>query len=249
MNKKFIYGLVVLCILLISSFSVYADEASKEQGKWKREASAGYNLATGNTEESQLSGKFIANKKTDHYEFSLKGDAYYSSSDEKMNAQKYSGMTRFAYSFGSDLKWYNFYSLDAGHDRFADIDYRLVSAGGIGYWFSAEPDFKALVELGAGVEHTNFRGNVEDKTEMVLIPRGYVEKRLWGESRISEDIKVYPAIADGGEFRIYSETAFTNPITDVLSLRVSVLDEYNSDPPLDTKKNDIRLISSIVYTF
>lgn len=240
-------------IISCSIVCVYAEEETEpkneEKSSWKREISIGYNATTGNTKDEQLSGKFYANKNTGKYEWTLKADAYYSSSDNKMDAQKYSGMGRFAYSFGHGLKWYNFYSIDADHDRFADIDYRLVPAGGIGYWFSDQPDFKAMLELGAGVEHTNFRSDIKDKTEMVLIPRGYLEKRLWGESRISEDIKLYPALTDSGEYRVYSETAFTNPITKVMSLRISVIDEYNSDPPEGTKKNDIRLVSSVVCTF
>lgn len=225
-------------------------KAREEEAKpWQGEVSAGYNVTSGNTKDKQLSGKFYVNKKTKYYEFRLKGDGYYSSTNRKMNAQKYYGMGRFAFSFGPSLKWYNFYRIEADHDRFADIDYRLVPCGGIGYWFSDHPDFKAMVEVGAGLEYTNFRTTTKSRTEMVSVPRGYLEKRLWGESRISEDLKVYPTLTDSGEYRIYSETAFTNPLTDVLKLRISLINEYNSNPPKDTKKNDMRLISSLVYSF
>ena len=39
------------------------------------------------------------------------------------------------------------------------------------------------------------------------------------------------------------------PINESLSFELILIDDYNSSPAKDTKKNDTSLISSIVYTF
>ncbi|MFC1624386.1 YdiY family protein [Candidatus Omnitrophota bacterium] len=221
----------------------------KEENKiWQRESSLGYNKSSGNTDDSQLLASFRANRKTDHDEFTTKGDFLYSSSNREMDAQKWFGMARYAFSFG-ERKWYNFYKLESDHDRFANVDYRIIPSVGMGYWFSDEDDWKAMAELGSGLEYTNFRDETDDTDEMVLIPRVFFEKRMFNKSRIKEDIYLYPSLGDTGEFRLHSETVFENPIDDRLSLRFSLVDDYNSDPAKNSKKNDVRFISSLAYSF
>jgi len=224
-------------------------EVKKEELKlWQGEITAGYNRSDGNTQNGQLTTGFRAKRKTDDDEFDLRGDAYYSSSNEKMDGQKWSSVIRYAFSFW-ERKWYNFYKLESDHDRFANIDYRLVPSAGIGYWFSDEPDWKMMVELGGGFEHTVFRDDTADSDEAVLIPRGFVQKLFFGRVTLSEDIIVYPSLTDTGEYRLHSETVLTTPVSDALSLRVSFIDDYNADAPKDTKKNDILTTTSLVYSF
>lgn len=234
---------------------IITDEKSKlaepkEEGPklWQGEVSLGYNKSSGNTQTGQLTLGLYGNRKTDQDEFTLKGDSFYSSSNKKMDAQRYSGMLRYAFSFW-ERRWYNFYKIQGEHDRFANINYRLIPSIGIGYWRFDRPDLKLMFEAGAGFEHTDFRDNTENTNEGVLIPRMFFEKRLFAKSRFSQDVFFYPSLSDRSKFRMHSEIAFTNPINSQLSLRLSLIDDYNSGPPRDTKKNDVRMISSILYNF
>jgi len=220
----------------------------KPEVQWMREVSLGYNKSSGNTQNNQLATKLSIHRKTDDNEFHLQGDTHYSSSNKKMDAQRWNLMGRYAFSFGV-RKWYNFYKLETSHDRFANIDYRVIPSAGVGYWFSDAADFKAMSELGLGLEYTNYRDQTKDESEPVLIPRAFVEKRLWGQSRISEDLFLYPSLEHTGEYRLHSETVFSNPINDALALELSLINDYDSDPPTNIKKHDARLMSSLVYSF
>ena len=222
--------------------------AQEKETLWQREIAFGYNKSSGNTQNNQLSLRFNGNRKTDHDEFTIKADSFYSSSNEKMDAQKWYGMLRYAFSFYEN-KWYNFYKIEGSHDRFASIDYRIVPSTGIGYWFSDDPDFKAMVEAGVGLEHTTFRDGISNTNEAVLIPRAFFEKKLFVDSRISQNIILYPSLEDIGGYRLHSETSLVNPISDKLSLQLSLITDYDSAPPRDTKKRDTRLISSLTYAF
>jgi len=222
---------------------------SEDDSQWQRKASIGYSKISGNTQSSQVSIGLNAGKKTDHDETTIKGDINYSSSNKKMDSQKWYGMGRYAYSFGENKKWYNFYKLEADHDRFANINYRIAPSVGVGYWFSDQPDWKAMAEAGLGLEHTDFRDNSKDNNEAVLIPRAFFEKKLFSESLISQDLILYPSLSDTGDFRLRSETKLTNPIDDKLSLSVSLIDDYNANPSQDIKKNDMRIISALDYSF
>lgn len=241
-------------ILIKRDFVDYIGSVDKEalaQAKetlWQREIALGYNKSGGNTQNNQLSLRFYGNRKTDHDEFTIKADNFYSSSNKKMDAQKWYGMVRYAFSFCKN-KWFNFYKIEGDHDRFANIDYRIVPATGIGYWLSDEPDFKAMVEVGVGLEHTTLREGIQNSNEAVLIPRAFFEKKLFVDLRISQDIILYPSLEDIGEYRLHSETSLVNPISDKLSLQLSLITDYDSAPPEDTKKRDTRLISSLTYAF
>ena len=221
----------------------------EEDKLWQNDIAVGYSKASGNTQSNQFSLRSKANRKTDQDEFTLRGDVGYSSSNKKMDSQKWYGMSRYAFSFGENKKWYNFYKLELDHDRFANIDYRIIPSIGIGYWFSDEPDWKAMTEVGLGLEHTEFRDDTKDSDEIVLIPRTFFEKKLFGESRLSQDFTLYPSLSNMGELRLHSETKLTNPIDDKLSLSLSLIDDYNTNPPQDTKKNDIQIISALTYSF
>lgn len=215
---------------------------------WAGELAAGYSLATGNTEGSELNGRFKANRKTDADELTFKADGLYASKDKKMNAQKYSGLARYACSFGAERKWFHFFKGEGDHDRFADIDYRLVPSTGLGYWFFDEPEWRLLLEAGIGVEHTNYRSARESTTEPVAIPRAFVEKKL-GKLKLSEDLTSYFYLRETGEYRLKSESIAEFPFSAKISGRLSLIDEYNSDPAPGVEKNDVRLVTSLVYAF
>lgn len=239
--------IIFLVLLLLHPASATGTQEDKPK-LWQVKISAGYSESSGNTEKAEASLGVHANRKTQDNEFTVGGNAFYSSSDEKMDGQKWSGAVRYAFSFW-ERKWYNFYKLEGDHDRFANIDYRVIPSLGIGYWFSDTPDWKAMAEVGAGYEHTHFRDDTDDSNEAVLIPRAFLEKRLFGKSRIKEDVFFYPSLEDTDEYRIHSETTFTNPINEHLALSISVIDDYNSNPPKGIKKNDIRVVTSLDYNF
>lgn len=227
-----------------------AAEVKTEKKKiWSGSVDMGANVQKGNKETVELKSGLALKRKTKKNEFDVKGNVYYSEDDKKMNAQKYFAMTRYAFSFGEELKWYNFYKFEADHDRFANIDSRLTPTTGIGYWFYDLDDLKALFETGVGLQYTKFRDGQESASEGILVPRIYLEKRLLGKSRISEDFTVYSSFTEFGEYRLKSETILSAPITEQTALKLTVLDEYNSKPGGAAKKNDLRLTSSLAYSF
>jgi hypothetical protein len=146
---------------------------------WDRRVSIGYNRSTGNTNSSELNSSFFVNKRRARVdEATLEGSLYYSSSDRKMDAQKWNGSGRYAFSFGSRKKWYNFYKLAVDHDRFADVDYRLLPSSGVGHWFYDTDPLKVMSEAGIGYEYTDYRDSDNDSKETVLAARFFSDSDL-----------------------------------------------------------------------
>lgn len=221
---------------------------SLEPLSWEKELSLGYDKTTGNTQSSQLSTRLFMHRKTKSHEFHFQADSYYSSSDKKMDSQQWNVMGRYAYSL-ANRKWYHFYKLLGTHDRFANINYRIIPSTGLGYWFSDQEDFKAMLELAGGFEYTNYGDSTKSDSEAVLIPRAYLEKAFASGTKISQDITLYPSLEDTGSFRMHWETALTRPLSDKLSMRFSFIHDYDSDPAADIKKSDFKFISSLIFSF
>ena len=226
------------------------EKTQKPEISWQREISAGYNTSRGNTRNEQFSLNAFVNRNRKHVdEWTFKGNMYYFEAEKKMDSQKWYGMGRYAFSFGPRKAWYNFYRLEADHDRFAEVYYRAIPASGVGYWFFDLPETKLLAEVGLGLEYTDYYGDKKNTSNLVAVPRLFYEQELFKRAKFTQDIYVYPALTDSGAYRVHSESAFTLSINDKLGLRLSLIDDYNSDPPEDTKKNDMALMSSLVYSF
>lgn len=220
----------------------------KKSGPWSGDVSVGYDRLGGNTKESDLAIRILLNRKTWNDEFTIKGEMFYSSASGKMDAQKWYNMVRYARSFYK-RKWYNFYKIENDHDRFANISYRLVPSLGMGYWFSDSERLKLVLELGVGLQHTEYRLNAKDSDEAIILPRVMFEKALFAKSRLTQDLALYPYLTEAGKYRLHSETAFINPINDCIALRLSFIDDYDSEPTGDAKKNDYRFITALSYSF
>ena len=244
--KKVMKKLFVL--FLGSGLFMIAQTEGHAEDEWRRKVSLGYNKTSGNTDNSELTMAGEAKRVMTEAEFLAKADVYYSSADKKMDTQKWSGLLRYFYNFGEERKWFNTYQLLVEHDRFSDIDYRILPSSGIGYWLSKEDDWTAMVEGSLGYEVTDYGSNKPDDEEAVLIGRTYLEKKVFENARISEDLSVIPSL-DGGGVRIKSETEFTNPIGGGLELSIKFIVDHDSEPAADIKKTDTRLVTALKYSF
>jgi len=218
--------------------------------EWEREFSVGYNAARGNTENDELSTKVMLRRNNPRVnEYTVKGNVYISRTNNQTDAQKWYGAGRYAYSYGSTKKWYNFYQLEVDHDRFSNIASRWVPSMGVGYWVSDALPAKLLIEAAAGYEYTDFRRGDSSEGEIVLIPRLYFEKELFENLVLTQNVMFYSTMEDFGQYRVRFETDLTSRINHRISLRLSLTDEYNSDPAINAKHNDLRIVSSLVYAF
>ena len=220
-----------------------------EKDKWQRNISAGYSKTAGNTQSSVFSGELNAHKKSNKDEKEIKADVLYSSSDKKMDAQSWYFFGRYGRSFGEQGRCYYFYKLEADHDRFSNINYRLIPSVGPGCWFSDTDDLRAFAECGLGFSHADHTDNSKDSNELLLVPRAFYQQRLRQGIVFVQDITFYPSLEDADEYRLHSETSLVNPINDALALKLSLIDDYDADPAEGIKKNDMKFISSLVYSF
>ncbi len=224
-------------------------ETREKVSVWQKKISLGYNVVSGNTEERQISGRFEISKETEADQWNARLNSYVASANTKENARKFNGFIRHGFNLGDHNQWNIFTKLEGDQDRFANIDYRVIPSFGAGYWFVKEADFKVTLDAALGYEYTKYRDGSPTDKEMIVVPHGYFEKKLFENIRISQNLTLYPSLKDTTKYRFHSETALENLISKNVSFKVSFIDDYNSVPKGTSKKNDTRLISSINYSF
>ncbi len=226
------------------------DEGQKKDiVEWARKVSVGYQQSGGNTKGAQGNTGLHINRKTETDEWTAKTSLYYSESEEKMDAQKSYGSLRYAYSFGEGKQWYHFYKLEADHDRFANIDYRLLPSTGLGYWVSDADDYKLMGELAVGHEHTSYRDGSPSSNQAVITPHAFCQKLLFKNFRFEADFMMYVPVESYDQYRLRSENSVEHSLTNKVSWRLSLIDEYSAAVSGNTKKNDYRIIYALEYGF
>ena len=237
-------AVAVLCLVMVPVVAGYAAEASA----WKRQIGAGYNQSNGNTKKAGFSLAASADRKTAQDEINLKGSIFNSSSNRRLDGQKWYTLGRYGYNI-VDETWFLFGKVEGDHDRFANINYRVIPSAGLGYQFANSEDWKALAELGAGISYTKFLDGTKSATDPMITTRLFLDRRLIKASHLTEDVTMYSSTKGANKYRVHSETAFNNPIAENLLFKVSFIDDYNNAPSNDAKKNDTQLITSINYAF
>ena len=213
---------------------------------WKKDVALGYGASRGNTENNNFHLSALLSKSRKHIdEITFKATIDYSSANKKMDTQKWYCLGRYAFSFGRTKKWYNFYRIEGDHDKFADIDYRLVPAGGVGYWFSDADIWKFLLECGLGYEYTVYNNETDTRKKIVLVPRLFIERKIFWNFTVSENLAFYNPVDNLGKYRLRSETKLTNPINNNWAIEFSIVDDYNTEPAGDAKKNDLSVFASL----
>lgn len=216
---------------------------------WENKLSAGYSTTNGNTKNSHanISLDTQYNKGRDLWKIKTRYD--YGSDKGRMNVQKFYSKAQNDYRLGENSKWFNTRSVEVAHDKFSKYDYRLLPTLGIGYWFWEGDDSKAEFDTGLGYEYTNYNDSTKATGNFVLVPHAYLDKVLIGKLKFAQDITMYPSLDTISDYRLRSESSLVNPLNDVLSWKLSLIDEYNSSPKGGAKKNDTTLMTSIEYAF
>lgn len=226
-----------------------ADTEKEKPKRLSGEVSAGFERKTGNTKTTDLYAEGSIKWESKRHILSGKGKTFYSAENRKMNARTNYAMGRYDLKFGKEKRWFNFYQAEVDTDRFANIDYRFVPAAGLGYWFSNRENFKAKLEAGLGMTRTVYRDGTEDESELLLTPKAYVEKLFFEKIKASEELTVYPALTGERDYRWVSDTKVELPLIEQFIMRFQLINQYNSNPGGDTKKNDLHLISGLAYKF
>jgi putative salt-induced outer membrane protein YdiY len=226
---------------------------------WKGGVNVGFALARGNSDTTNLSTGFTADRKTFSDEIKLYASSIYSTSgatliggvggvtaNEILGGASYNhNITKALFAFGSG---------DFVHDELQDLTLRQIYSGGLGWHAINTP--KTTFDVLGGINYT--REDYSDGSTVASVGRnlpgitaGQTLTRKFGASTVlTEDFYFYPDLSDINQYRFSLDSGLVTRINKWLGWQTSLSDRYVTNPPVArTKSNDVVLSTGLNIAF
>jgi len=212
---------------------------------WKRSASAGLTLTAGNTETAVASADLLFSGKNERSKLEAGVNAVYGTDSGDTTAQTFRAFSQYNRDINEDV--YGYIRADALHDEIADVDFRLTLGPGLGYKLINKEEASLGIELGGAVIYEKLAGE-SDTYASVRLAETY-ERQLSENAKIWQSAEFLPQVDEFDNFLLISEIGIESKLNDSLSLRVVLQDRFDNEPAPGRKRNDVKLISGVSYSF
>jgi putative salt-induced outer membrane protein YdiY len=136
------------------------------------------------------------------------------------------------------------------HSSQQDISLRTTLGGGYGRYL-IRSNHNTLAWLG-GVVYTNenFANNDQPAGQNLeaLVGMQYQMFRF-DRYNLQSQVLVYPGLTDAGRVRATTKTTFTMKLVNNFHLDFTVLDNFDSSPPFNAKRNELGISNTLGWTF
>jgi putative salt-induced outer membrane protein YdiY len=223
--------------------TVFADPATN--APWTGSVGAGLTLTRGNSRTLLTTLDLAADKKTAQDEWLLGANGGYGTASGVKNVESIDGKGQYNY-LATDRLYYGL-KIEALSDAIAGIDYRLTFSPLVGYYLIKDTTDSLAVEAGpAGVLQ-----------KLGPTTRGYATLRFGEryEHKFSDTAKLWqsfeflPQVDKFSNYYWDGEIGVEAALTKQLHLRTYLDDTYYAIPATGRLKNDLKLVSGVVYKF
>lgn len=207
------------------------------QQSWSISFELGINGNQGNSDTLNLTSGLDLEQKNDLITNSIRfryNQATADGTETKNNAMLKLGHERQL----GDTPWSLFARNDYIYDRFKAFDLRIVLNGGLGYTFFTSEVSTLKGRFGAGASR-EIGGPDNDWVPEAVLGLDY-KRQLTQRQKLTAIFDYYPQIDNFNDFRMITDVSWELLVDDEanLSLKLSVLDEYDSTPN-GRKPNDL----------
>jgi putative salt-induced outer membrane protein YdiY len=224
---------------------------------WKGGVNLGFALARGNSETTNLSTGFTADRKTTTDETTAYFTSLYSTNDKTGGGTIANSIVGgLKYDHNLTKKIFVFGSGDFTHDELQFLDIRAIFSGGLGYHLINTPNTTLDVLGGANYTHESYSaapvaGSVAVSRNLAGITVGESGMHKFGKSTTATEVfYFYPDLTNTGEYRFSFDAASVTQINKWFGWQIGLSDRYVSDPPIiGTKANDIIFTTGVNFTF
>lgn len=223
--------------------------APEKEKEWSGSVALGTILTQGNSDSLDIHFETTATRKRPRDELRLRFLANYGESDGDTNQN--SAYAEVKMKTFPSTRWYLFGVANTEHDEMQDLRLRAQVFGGPGYNFIDKENVHLLGETGLGLTGASYRGDGgQDTLEPTMWLNTEWKQRLFERMEFSQGLTLFPSLGDLGDYRVRSTTALTTLIGNHWGVKLSAIDDYNSNPQTeDVERNDLRVFSSLEYKF
>lgn len=215
------------------------------QPAWETLASAGLTLTKGNSDTMLANLGVTTAKKWTGNEISLGANMTYGEASGVQNVNNYNAFGQYNRLFSD--RAYGGLKLTGLKDDIANIDYRLTISPLAGYYFIKEAATQLSAEAGPSYVLEDLGGVSRSYAGLRVGER--FEHKFSDAAKLWQTAEFIPQVDRFSQYLFNFELGVDSAITKQVSLRAVLQDNYNSQPALGRKANDIRLITGVAYKF
>jgi hypothetical protein len=220
---------------------------------WRRVMTFSYGYSSGNTDLADLSLSAGLARLTTGSRSQVGGYLRRSRSESRRAADQFSVSLRHDRRISRGAPATKtvtavFSELGYERDRMRKLVRRVAFNSGMSVPLSTHPVSVIVVDFGMGI-------NVEDySTPKHTVGWGGLLRlstshRIFERARGATHISVLPDIRDVGRYRINSDAQISAPISKAISLRLSVINRYDTRPAPSVRRNDVSIQSGLGVEF
>lgn len=163
-----------------------------------------------------------------------------------LSANRMDGFSKTDFDLGH--RFYVYSLAGAGYDQIRNINLRYEVGPGLGYHLIQRTNLVVNPEFGVDYQAQDLADNTTTKLFFYRI----AENMTWQlNSKLSMDEKFefFPRVEEFDQYRFRFETNFKYHLMANLSLNLTVIDQYDTQPPDAVTRNDLQLRSSVGVKF
>ncbi|MEX2526290.1 MAG: DUF481 domain-containing protein [Gemmatimonadota bacterium] len=256
MSTRFVSRVTLTSLVSALAALAFVQPSAAQERNWELESELGATLSFGNTRQSDLLARSAFERADSTYEFAVNGRFIYGEAadeggDSFVNKRGWLVASNLDYRPFSLVSPFVFGSVESSFQR------RIQSraSGGIGgkLTFNRDDGNRFDLSLALLAERTTPRDDVMESETLARWSGRVRYRRALGDDRLTFDSQtgITPAFENISDFTLTSTNSLTYELTQVVRLRVSFLDNYDSRAKERGARtnNDGQLIFSVVSSF
>jgi hypothetical protein len=172
--------------------------------------------------------------------------ATYGRNNGILSANLVNGASKTDWDIREKFFVYNLFGL--GYDEIRRIDFQYEEGPGVGYHWIKRSNFVLNTELGMNYQVQNFQGGIETQRFFARL----AEDATWTVSKkmtLDERFEFFPNVQGTGDFRLRFESNLRFALWQNISLTLSLIDAFDTQPAPGVSKNDLQIRSLIGVVF
>lgn len=217
---------------------------------WSGTVDMGFSLTQGNSNTRTVTFGLNGTRETPRNKLTVYANGLHINNMNSGNAvtTAQSVWSGVRYDININQKWFAFSSNDFEYNKPQKLNLRAVVGGGAGYHAVKNEKTNVDFILGGTNNYENFSTGLQrNSAEMILGKE--IKHKLSPRVRFNERFVFYPNISNAGEFRALLDASVQTDINSWLGLHMTVGNRYNSQPVLQTQKNDFLLSTGLRVSF
>lgn len=216
---------------------------------WAASVGLGFALTSGNADTSTVNLSFDVSSRPKQPNV-FKADLLYLRGEEngELSLDRLSMRARDEYTRAHGRS-YLFGQIEGLRDTFKDIDYLIAPSVGLGHKVRDTPGLAMFLDAGVGLKVEKNMGRTVQSTGAVTASQRFTRK-LSDHASISQSLAALWTV-DRLDDALYTfKAGLTADLTRRSQIKIEVVDLYKTRPPAVTvEKNDVSLVTSVVYKF